>query len=298
MDTTQFTHLLEQPALISKAETADLGKLIEQFPYFQSAHLLYLKGLHQNKSVEYPKQLKITAAYANDRKKLYELIMKEDLHEQIRLVEQETGKAAEIKTDISPLEAQILQEAVSASIKMEVAISTPKDIVEPQQPIETDLKIRGEKKHETTKGSTIIKKTNITTPEKPTFDRAQPRTFSDWLRSSEPSKSEPAETSKESDSEPSLIDKFIGSAPRIGDASAEKSDNNREPFFSPIDTARLSLIDDASFVTETLAGIYESQGYFEKAKNAYTLLSLNFPEKKDTFAARIAEIEKVLKKTD
>ena len=72
---------------------------------------------------------------------------------------------------------------------------------------------------------------------------------------------------------------------------------HQEPFFSPIDTARLSLVDDSSFVTETLAGIYEAQGYLDKAIKAYKLLCLKYPEKSNTFAARIPTLEEQLKKS-
>ena len=81
MNSVDFVNILESPSDISSSATVELGELVKQFPYFQSAHLLYLKGLHHNKSLDYPKQLKVTAAYASDRKKLYELIMREDLHD-------------------------------------------------------------------------------------------------------------------------------------------------------------------------------------------------------------------------
>ncbi|MDQ3046297.1 MAG: hypothetical protein M3R27_02030, partial [Bacteroidota bacterium] len=51
------------------------------FPYFQTAHLLYAKSLHNQKSIHYNNQLKITAAYATDRKVLHSLITREPLQE-------------------------------------------------------------------------------------------------------------------------------------------------------------------------------------------------------------------------
>ena len=304
MNAVQFTQLLEKPSPISDSETTELGHLVERFPYFQSAHLLYLKGLHQNKSIDYLKQLKITAAYANDRKKLYELIMKEDLHEQIRLVEEYSDTERKTVIDVSPLEKQILQEAVSASIKMEVA-TEPKPEV--QEPIEVKEKEEVTVLPARTGVQSGGKEAQVSTDGK--------RTFNEWLRAAEnPSASTvetedaPADASSDVSTEanakeeasakgeePNLIDKFIEVSPRIGDAKSGESKTGREPFFSPVDTARLSLVDDPSFVTETLANIYEAQGYLKKAKNAYTLLSLKYPQKKATFAARIEALEKALK---
>lgn len=48
---------------------------------------------------------------------------------------------------------------------------------------------------------------------------------------------------------------------------------------------------DGEFCTETLARIYEEQGYFEYAKRIYSRLLLKFPEKNTYFAALIRKLE-------
>ena len=290
MNATEFIGYLENPSSMSESSTAQLEDLIEQFPYFQSARLLNLKGLRKYKSVEYPRALKLTAAYATDRKKLYELIMQEDLHKQIKLVEEFSGeKSTPDLKDISPLEAQILQEAVNASIKLEVS-QVPEEVEE-------------------TKQVTSVKKAPTQVPDKEQLAGDEPKTFNAWLRASsgyssiknmdEILSAGTTDTDQSGEDTPDktvLIDKFIKATPKVGDIRKEKSKDGQEPFFSPMDTARLSLVDDPSFVTETLAGIYEAQGYIEKAKKAYELLGLKYPEKRDTFAARITKLEEGLKK--
>ena len=49
--------------------------------------------------------------------------------------------------------------------------------------------------------------------------------------------------------------------------------------------------DDRLLITETLAGMYEKQGNFNKAISMYEKLSLKYPEKSLIFAARIQEIK-------
>ena len=100
--------------------------------------------------------------------------------------------------------------------------------------------------------------------------------------------------------ESNIIDKFIEENPRISrNTTKEQTDNDQESnkteFFSPVNTARLSIIDKEEFVTETLAKIYENQGYNEKAIKAYETLSLKNPKKSDTFAALIQKIKEKTK---
>ena len=58
--------------------------------------------------------------------------------------------------------------------------------------------------------------------------------------------------------------------------------------------AKQSIVEDDDLVTETLAGIYEKQGFYTKAIKAYEKLSLKYPEKKLSFAARIENLRQQL----
>ncbi len=82
----------------------------------------------------------------------------------------------------------------------------------------------------------------------------------------------------------SLIDKFIATEPRIVPNKAE--------FFSPVNIARVSVIDTDEVVTETLAKIYVKQGNIMKAIKIYEKLTLKYPEKRIYFATQIDLLHK------
>jgi len=270
MNKDQFIGYLENPDRMQSNVGGELAELITDYPFFQSAHLLYLKHLSKEKSAKYAPQLKIAAAYASDRQKLYELVIREDLQTKINLIEKEKDPSGD-DTKITPLEEEILKEAVNASIQIEV--TKPK------------------KKEGITK-SEIIPEPQ---PKEP-LEKSGSRSFTDWLNALQ---GEPTEHPATASSDKSLIDSFISENPKIGSLATDTSqnpdgfdENDRASFFNPVNTARLSIVDDESFVTETLAKIYEAQHLYDKAIKAYEILSLKFPEKRNTFAARIESLNK------
>ena len=74
MKTDTFVNLLENKVKIQQLETAELKAIVEEFPYFQPARALYLKGLKNLDSFKYNNELKVTAAYTTDRTVLFNYI--------------------------------------------------------------------------------------------------------------------------------------------------------------------------------------------------------------------------------
>jgi hypothetical protein len=74
MNRTQFTSFLKSPLALTAESTRLLGEVVKEFPYCQTAQLLYVKSLHLQNSIHYNNQLKIAAAYATDRSMLHKLI--------------------------------------------------------------------------------------------------------------------------------------------------------------------------------------------------------------------------------
>jgi hypothetical protein len=77
MNTSDFTYLLHQPTALDKDQVSHVSAIIEEFPYFQSARAIYLKGLKDLGSFKYNQELKTTAAYTTDRAVLFDFITSE-----------------------------------------------------------------------------------------------------------------------------------------------------------------------------------------------------------------------------
>ncbi len=74
MNKDQFAYFLTNPNLLNTSSVDEMNELINEFPFFQTAHLLLVKNLLSLNSIKYNKQLKISATYANDRAILFHLI--------------------------------------------------------------------------------------------------------------------------------------------------------------------------------------------------------------------------------
>ncbi len=74
MTKEQFTSLLRNPSTINLTMVKGLEEITERFPYFQNAHLLLAKQYQGHQNIRYESYLRKAAAYAPDRRVLYELI--------------------------------------------------------------------------------------------------------------------------------------------------------------------------------------------------------------------------------
>src|SRR6188474_1724951 len=109
MNRQLFLQLLENPYSVSETESVALQKFTQDFPYCQTGQLLFVKHLHSQQSVHYPEQLKMTAAYAADRKVLYNLV-----HSPAKEIEV-AGEQTHQPESISLIEEQIEESAIPSA---------------------------------------------------------------------------------------------------------------------------------------------------------------------------------------
>ncbi|MFP4487902.1 MAG: hypothetical protein ACLFN1_01235 [Bacteroidales bacterium] len=86
-----------------------------------------------------------------------------------------------------------------------------------------------------------------------------------------------------------LVERFINSNPRI-EPRKEMDYTDNEDIQTP------KKDEPAELITETLASIYLSQGYYTKAINIYERLSLKYPEKSTYFATQIEKVREIISK--
>ncbi len=102
----KFLKILDKEEAINAVETAELKSIINQYPYFQAARALYLKGLKNQDHFRYNNELKRTAAHTIDRSILFEYITSENFDKKQNIQEVISQKVSE---EQMPLETKPIQ---------------------------------------------------------------------------------------------------------------------------------------------------------------------------------------------
>jgi len=74
MDQSLLQDWIRNSGEMDRNSHRELKSLIDQYPYFQIAHLLLLKNLHDNQSIRFKEELRNSALYISDRRQLFLLI--------------------------------------------------------------------------------------------------------------------------------------------------------------------------------------------------------------------------------
>ena len=266
MNIIEFGNFLGRPQNITEQQTADLEVILNDYPYFQAAHFLYLNGLRNQNSFKYNNELKITAAYTTDRRVMFEYIASSDFNDRLPTEELSLSKVSSVD-DLSF--SEIKQGQIERKSIKEEELSESSSTLPIGKPLKFDIK--------------------------------EDHSFNEWLQitSVNPISREDddgpgkvdipvnnIDESAFSNSNFEIIEKFIASNPKI------KPDNS---FIYSNQEFEGSTHND-NLMTETLAHVYLEQKKYDQAITAFTVLSLKYPEKNSFFANQIEAIKNLKEK--
>ena len=133
MKKDSFINILDKKQTIQQVETAELKTVVDEFPYFQTARALYLKGLQNQDSFKYNNELKTTAAHTTDRTVLFDFIVsnkfntpKKEIHQQLieKIAEENKPKSS---INIKSIAKKTSVEKVEKQLKVGKPISFTND---------------------------------------------------------------------------------------------------------------------------------------------------------------------------
>jgi hypothetical protein len=311
MNRNDFLNMLGNRGHVNRSMLGEVYELVDLFPYFQSAHMLLLKGLRDNGDVKYEKQLKSSALHIADREVLYYLL-KNDTSSIYGNVITET-KPVSVSETSSETQQTVIESAKNSELlisEIEMEEEKPKednqDQNEAANPVHSVL-MPASSDNEDSEGVVLLIDDNgqaeddkifymdpgFSIPENTdlleldTEDTAFEQVIDkNWLEK-EGEGADRKGYKKQLQAE--LIDKFIITNPRI-EPVKDKTIQLAEDLSKP------HIEEKEGFITETLARIYTNQGYYSKAIEIYEKLSLKFPEKSSYFATQIEKVKEHIKK--
>ena len=265
MNLTDYTYLINKPDAISKKQTDALGKVLDKFPFFQSARAIRLKGLFNQNSFKYNYALKVAAAHTTDRTVLFDFITSNTF---VAIQKGLYEKKIQELLEISVVDSEIITPEIQLEPKINTLEQSILSTIKSSAQIEVEENLK------------------IGTPLD--FSINEKHSFQEWLQLyriqpiEREIKSEVDFVDEEKKKKAKLIDKFIEASPKISPIKQGK-----ESYTS----FEINKADNSYLMTETLARVYLEQKKYQKAIQAYEILILKYPEKSSFFADRISDIK-------
>nr|WP_321453477.1 tetratricopeptide repeat protein [uncultured Carboxylicivirga sp.] len=307
MNKTEFFDCVANPDRLNKDTVTPLNEILEEYPWFQTARLLLVKNLHLIDHVKFNSELKTSAAFIADRKRLFDLIHNYEASEAVNEepVAEEERKIVEIPKESEAPKEEEKSHSEHSSIGMSTNISSVSDYFQADDVYETndgktlDFSNLGIKSEEEDKPVVLpsadfleyetANYTGYQLHDTDNINEDENRSFSGWLNALRhapaPDVDKKPDTPKKKSQQ--LIDNFLSfDAPKIisnKPANTQNTDTKRH---------ENSIKESDDLLSETLASIYIKQKHFDKAIAIYEKLRLKYPEKSVYFADRISDLEK------
>ncbi|MEM9647619.1 MAG: hypothetical protein AAF969_04000 [Bacteroidota bacterium] len=293
MNVSDFIEILQKShTILSPKQTRELEDIIDEYPYFQAARALHLKGLKNLDSYKYNNALKVTAAHTADRDVLFDFITSQEFV-QNNIADTLAGRAPKLE------EKKAVSEEIKPNPETETLLGESKEAL--PQNIQDAEQILNPSLFKSKNGDTIAGQDETASDPKSDLELGKPipftkkerHSFAEWLQltsktsSGEPGNSVQEELEKKKKFE--LLDKFIENRPKI----VPNEDSNAK-----VNIKESVKMDKSELMTETLAKVYLEQKKYKKAIQAFKILSLKYPEKSGFFADQIRAVKKLQKEKD
>ena len=287
---------------VDRQMLGEVNELISIFPYFQSAYMLLLKGLQNTSDVRFENKLRNSAMHIADREVLYYFLKKEPVP--FEEIKSEALSATPVTDNISDSQQTVIESAKSSAELIDEIEKDAEATLSGNESKDRSVVISTSVGTDDSSATIIILDEETGDVEEkifymdPGFSLSQPADLLELSGDENLSGDDNASSGKqEQDSAPTtrkhiqseLIDRFILANPRI-ETPAEKSESQNKDISKPFVEERDGLL------TETLARIYITQGYFSRAIDIYERLSLKFPEKSTYFASLIEGVKELINK--
>jgi len=316
---------IKSPDLLQSIDIVELKKLVDQFPFYQTAHILLLKCLKDQNSDEFENQLARSSIYISDRDILFRFLNTE-FSKPTSLNKQQENNQNLTSEDVSekpPISSNILKnknvkrkinntfegmgENISETISSQLEFSVVKKDDKLEYPSEIYF-IEEERNG----------KNNILTIDADPDNISESNKKKDILFIDE-DKNESRDTGIETDSNEESFELIEIEGSKVeGEQEKSKQGSHfdiskyadvkkitegddlisnfikKQPQIKPpknedrnIDISTESIQEDSELLSETLIKVYIKQGLFKKAIESYHKLSLKYPEKNVYFASQI-----------
>lgn len=313
MQAKEFINYIKNPNSLEKNSVKDLQKLVNDFPYFQSAHLLLSLASKKWDASVYQKSLKKTAIVVTNRSHLFNLIQQFEISNTV--IEDFDHQKLVVEEVLEPIDSTKELNILKAT---ELLIeNSDSEITETEFQQKTKPNAEEVLENEIAKQvvSAIVEKQmfNLSDTQLVFNQNKEPENFTDWLRLIQKSNKQlsaenilDVNTENNTDiktrlekgkiiNQESALNKKLKNLALI-DKIIEKSPGqikikDDQKFYSPEQNAKESLLENEHLVSETLAKIYALQGSVNKAVRAYEILSLKFPQKSAYFASLIQKLK-------
>ena len=265
MDSRQLIGYMTMPERMQGEVVQEIEQLVADYPYFAIGQALLAIAYQNTDNNRYDSQLRRAAAIMPNRDKLrlFSLVARHRLESK----PETTALPDEFKpteNEFNSTESIDTEEKNSNIIREKVFIIPEIDLSGSREQLSAEMDLLEEKRKSLDELKALI--------------AARLKEMEEEKQRKKKDEPTPKKLSRKE-----LIDKFILENPTISRPKAE--------FYNPISVAQNSITDQENIVSETLAQIYEKQGYLDKAISIYEKLGLKYPEKSRYFAAQIERIK-------